>query len=88
MSLSKVHIEPLQGPDNYVDWSIRLKYLRIKDGLILLNTTIHYLPIELLPIKPISIQQDYRRVARLSQLFAYSVLRAHCFIFAKNPLLI
>jgi hypothetical protein len=34
MSLSKIHIEPLSGPENYVDWSIRLKDLLIKDDLI------------------------------------------------------
>ena len=34
MPLSKIHIEPHSGPENYVDWSIRLKDLLIKDDLI------------------------------------------------------
>jgi hypothetical protein len=34
MSLSHIHVEPLSRPENYVDWSIRLRDLLVKDDLI------------------------------------------------------
>jgi hypothetical protein len=76
MSLSKIHIEPLSGPENYVDWSIRLKDLLIKDDLIE--------PIEA-DFTEAPLSSDLPVSAKLSKnRKALSIIRLLC---AKNPLL-
>ncbi len=34
LSIGKIYIEPLQGTRNYIEWSLKLKALLTKDGIV------------------------------------------------------